>query len=314
MLRTYLKFKSPWVQLIVLILLVLGISQIAILISMPIVSKSLHIPLKTLIATLSGESKSPQAKEILVIYQTIQFFFLFLIPSLVFGYFADPHPSRFLGLHHTGNSKIAGQTIALVFLSFFAMALIGYLNEKIPLPKYLVDSEKKLNAAVETLAAAKNIKDLLLSVVLVGLFAAIGEELLFRSILQRIFIQLTKNPWWGIILTAIIFSAFHMQFSGFFVRFGLGIVLGALYWYSGSIWISILFHFLFNSLGVLLFYSKPEMAKDNSTSVLSSIPLFVVGALAIAGIIYLIQQLKKSSTTDYAKVYPEKPPIFDQQF
>jgi len=45
-------------------------------------------------------------------------------------------------------------------------------------------------------------------------------------------------------VTSIIFSIIHLSFYGFLVRFALGIVLGFIFYYSGSLWLSILFHFL----------------------------------------------------------------------
>jgi membrane protease YdiL (CAAX protease family) len=102
----------------------------------------------------------------------------------------------------------------------------------------------------------KNSKDLLVSIVLVGLLAAIGEELFFRGILQRIMIQIFRSPWLGIFVTAAIFSAIHGQFLGFIPRMILGIILGLLYWYSGSLLPAIAGHFVFNSLQILLVYYK----------------------------------------------------------
>ena len=82
----------------------------------------------------------------------------------------------------------------------------------------------------------KGPKDLLIMIFLVGMLPAIGEELFFRGILQKLFIQIFKKAWPGIIFTAFLFSAIHMQFMGFFPRMALGIILGALYWYSGSLY------------------------------------------------------------------------------
>ena len=55
-------------------------------------------------------------------------------------------------------------------------------------------------------------------------------------------------------ITAFIFSAIHLQFYGFLPRFLLGAALGYLFLFSGSIWASIVAHFINNALAVVLFF------------------------------------------------------------
>jgi membrane protease YdiL (CAAX protease family) len=306
MLRTYLKYKPAWLQLVVFGVLALLISQLVVAISLPVIGKSYDLSLKEMIGILEGDIKHPDAKIILTIFQTLQFFVLFLIPCLLFAYFADPDPSKFLGLDRFPKTNFFLLALALIVVGTFAVGLLGFINKIIPLPQKIIDMETKQNAAVETLAVAKNIKDLVLSIILVGLFAAIGEELFFRAVLQRIFIQWTKSPWVGIIITSIIFSAIHMQFSGFLPRFGLGLILGALYWYSGSLWPGILFHFLYNSLGVILVYLNPKSLQQEAPVEMTVIGTWLFGLASVFAVGYLILQLKKQSTTDYAAIYPDK--------
>jgi membrane protease YdiL (CAAX protease family) len=298
-------------QFLIFAILALIISRVGVLIATPIVSKTLHINISSLMEILKGKIKHPNAKTFFVIFQAIQFFVLFLIPTLLFAYYADPNPQKFLGLDNFSQKNFSRYTIVLVVLAFFMMGFLAYLNQFIPISKAALELEKKQNEAVETLALAKNGTDLILSIILVGLFAAIGEELFFRAALQRILIQWTKNPWMGIIITAIIFSAIHMQFSGFLVRFGLGIVLGAIYWYSGSIWLSILFHFLFNSLGVMIAYLKPSTIKKDTPIDIPAWTIIVLGLASCTAIYFIIQNMKKDSTTNYAEVYPKQPNFFD---
>ena len=122
--------------------------------------------------------------------------------------------------------------------------------------------------------------DLVLPVILVGALPAIGEELFFRGILQKLFIQIFKSAWPGIIFTGFLFSAIHMQFMGFLPRMALGIILGALYWYSGSIYISMLGHFVFNTINILLIYFKVADLDSNSSS---SLPFSFLGVAFIGG-------------------------------
>ena len=98
------------------------------------------------------------------------------------------------------------------------------------------------------------IGDLVVNLIIVALLAAVGEELLFRGSMQNIFLEWTKNKHAAVWITAVLFSALHAQFYGFLPRMLLGVVLGYLYIWSGSLWLSMLFHFLNNGLAVLFSY------------------------------------------------------------
>ena len=93
---------------------------------------------------------------------------------------------------------------------------------------------------------------------IISLLAALSEELLFRGVLQKILVDGTQRLHIGILLTAFIFSAFHLQFYGLIPRFFLGVLLGYAYYFSGSLWVPILMHFLNNFIAVLIFVLYKE--------------------------------------------------------
>ena len=76
----------------------------------------------------------------------------------------------------------------------------------------------------------------------------------FRGVFQRLFSELFKNIHWGIIVSAALFSAMHMQFYGFIPRMLLGVIFGYLLIWSGSLWIPIAAHFVNNAFGVIYYY------------------------------------------------------------
>ena len=51
---------------------------------------------------------------------------------------------------------------------------------------------------------------------------AIGEELLFRGAVQRLFLRWVRNPHVAIWVTGTLFSFIHFQFYGFLPRMVLG--------------------------------------------------------------------------------------------
>jgi len=91
-----------------------------------------------------------------------------------------------------------------------------------------------------------------LNFLMMAILPAIGEELIFRGIIQKQLNRWVSNPHLAIFLTAVFFSAFHMQFLGFLSRLLLGMLFGYLFYYSKNIWVPILAHFVNNSLALVL--------------------------------------------------------------
>ena len=96
--------------------------------------------------------------------------------------------------------------------------------------------------------------DLFFNVLVIAIIPAIGEELFFRGYLQEKMTQWLGKPDVAIIITAILFSAIHMQFQGFLPRFALGLILGYLFYWSGSLWLPIIAHLLNNAMAVTFSY------------------------------------------------------------
>ena len=101
-----------------------------------------------------------------------------------------------------------------------------------------------------------------------------------------LFIKIFKSPWAGIIAAAFLFPAMHLQFYGFLPRFVLGILLGLIYWYSGSLWAAMIAHFVYDASLIILTYFNPEMLNDETSVKLSNTAFlaavsFIIGSLAI---------------------------------
>lgn len=308
MLASAAKYRSPWIQLAVFVVLTLGIFMTVGSFGAALVAKMNGVSLTDVEKIMNGELKSSAARNIFAGMQILQFAALFLVPVILFALWADPkQPLKFAGLKNPWSVKYYGWAVLLMLVSIFVSGLAGFINDQIPLPENLAKLEAKQNAAVTAMAVSKTIPELLQSIFLVGLLAAVGEELFFRGAIQRILIQLTKSPWAGIIITALLFSAIHLQFAGFLPRLFLGIVLGAIYWYSGSLWPGILFHFLFNTLGVIAAYFNPDQLNKPDMAGASKYGIIFFGVASIAAVVYLLIVMKRNSKTEYAEVYPPKP-------
>lgn len=113
--------------------------------------------------------------------------------------------------------------------------------------------ETESNALIETFLRENSFGGVLINLLILALVPAICEEFFFRGFLQTS-LQSKYKPLVAILLTAFIFSFLHFQFLGFLSRMFLGAILGYVYYLSGNILTSILAHFAYNSLMVLIGY------------------------------------------------------------
>jgi uncharacterized protein len=138
----------------------------------------------------------------------------------------------------------------------------GDLNSKMHLPSWLsgvenwmIEKEDYATRVEGILLAPYNFRTMLFNVFMIGVIPAIGEELIFRGVFQRILTGLFKSGHLAIWVTAFLFSAFHFQFFGFIPRFILGLVFGYLFFWSGTLWLPVISHFVNNAVSVILAYS-----------------------------------------------------------
>ena len=312
--RNYLKTMAAWKQLLLFIGMAIGILLIFSFIGTMVLSGITGIPLLQIADESKWDFSNPRLIDFLLGMQFIQFLGLFLIPSLLFGYLSAPHPLHHLGFKKADNGVFYLLGLLLLLVSFPLVEQIGVWNRMIQFPpsmaKWIREKEDSAARIIEFMLSKHSVKALLMNIIFIAGLAAFGEELFFRGVLQRIFIRMFKNPWAGIIITAFLFSAIHMQFYGFLPRFLLGIFLGLIYWYSGSLWPAILAHFIYDASLITLAYFHPEMIKEESTGVLSNYQLIIPAIISLIFTLAIVRLMKKKSTISYEKIYADdyKPP------
>jgi len=174
--------------------------------------------------------------------------------------------------------------------------LLMYWNSLLIMPEFLSgveqwmqEMEAQLMELTVFLTDFQSIPELLTGILVIGVFAGVGEELFFRGLIQPKMQRYFQSPHLGIWITAFIFSAIHVQFYGFLPRMFLGALFGYLYHYSGSLFYPILGHILNNTFTLLLVYASNEGLIDldvQSTDTVSY-PGAVVGILVlILGFLY----------------------------
>ena len=239
----------------------------------------------------------------LMLLQAVNHLGTFFLPTLVYWYFIERRTwSQF---NKRPASAVAGLgLVALIVIAFMPFdALVIEWNQNLHLPETLEPveqwiraKEKGLEGITRYLTTFNTVGQFLVAMVVIAVIPAIGEEALFRGILQRNVSIWTGNVHVGIWVAAALFSAIHVQFLGFFPRMLLGALFGYLYVWSGNIWVPMLAHFVNNGFTVLMVYLR--QLKMTSLDIESTQAVPVVGALTAgiitAGLLYYFRQTNET--------------------
>jgi membrane protease YdiL (CAAX protease family) len=105
-------------------------------------------------------------------------------------------------------------------------------------------------ARVPQLEALMEVADLPLLVACVSLLPAFAEELVFRGLWARA-LAARLGPWPAILLTSLVFGAYHFSLVQLLPTALLGVLVAWASLRSGSLWLAMLVHALNNALAVL---------------------------------------------------------------
>lgn len=310
--QTYLKTKPILVQLLLFIGMAFGLFMILTIAGSFILTKVTGVSVLEIRDVDKWNPGDPRMIHFIRGLLLIQFLGLFLIPSVLFAYFSDPKPTQYLGLKQPQKHIYWILAVVAMFVAIPAVEYIGALNQKMNFgsqtQQWMKGMEEEAAKQIQFMLSKHTVGELLTNLVFISVFAGVGEEIFFRGILQRMFIRAFKNPWMGIVFTAAIFSAFHFQFFGFFPRLALGIVLGAIYWYSGSLWTAIIAHFVYDGSIIVLAYFNPAMVKNPDDSMINPNMLVPMAIVSLALTVGVILFMKKNSSASYAEVYRNDAP------
>ena len=218
---------------------------------------------------------------------------VFGVPAFIFARmtFRD-RPLYHLGFRPAERKNFYLLAILLLLFAFPLEEWLGVFNKHLPLPHWMVEDERTAEKTLNTLLAVKSSFDIVVNLIVVAVIPGIFEEMFFRGVVQRLLIQLTKRPWLGIVIAGFVFSFLHFEFEGFLPRMFLGILLGAAYWYSGSLWTPVLAHCFFNGIQVLAVTYYPTMM---NTSEDVHIPAYAT-LISLVIVVGLLATMRAQST------------------
>lgn len=238
---------------------------------------------------------NPEARFIPYIWwvQSMSAIGLFVVPGIVWAYYYDYNtPWEPLGFQYKAKLNTYAATTVLMVLVLPLVYAVYQLNQSMELPaawsaleKSLQEAEKTSEQTIQLLLTASGWSGLAMNIIVIALLPAISEELIFRGVLQNIMRRFFANPHLAIWLTAILFSAIHMQWYGFLPRMLLGALFGYLYFWSGQLSLAVLAHFVNNGIAVIAEYaSKTGKTPISETELLQSPWWLVLLSTLISGI------------------------------
>lgn len=259
----------PFTQLIFSLFIILVCFLLSFLFAILIAIPVFNIGFAELTRALS-DYNDPNNINFIKYLQTIQGIGLFVLPAFVIGYLHSKKTFKYLSFNRINPRSLISLTFFVFVFSIPIISYTGYLNSKLVLPEWMSgienwmqETEDRAKAATMVLLKMDSIGALLFNLFMIAIIPAIGEELIFRGVFQKIIGNWAKNMHIGIIISAFLFSAMHFQFYGFLPRLLLGILLGYIFYWSGTIWIPILGHFINNAAATISYYFAGDQVMES---------------------------------------------------
>lgn len=221
-------------------------------------------------------------------------FFTFLLPCIAYAIWryrsATLQELHLNKIPHLNNILYC---TVIILVAFNFVMLLMWINQQIPLTEAMIKGEEMAAEMTKNLLILDSRWELVITLFAVAVTPAIGEELMFRGILQPTFEKLFKNGHVAVWLSAILFSAIHFQMQGFIPRMFLGAILGYFYLWSRNLWVPIFAHFVFNGSQVLgKYFNKVEIETPNIEFSEIIIPS-LVSLMFLLGLGYLFWKFNK---------------------
>ena len=234
-------------------------------------------------------------------FQFVQSVGLFVVPPFLIAIISGVGIGNYLQINKAPKGKLLLIALAIMPVAMLLISFLGYLNSLVSFPDWVVAMEDAANTMAEKMLRTDNIFTFFANIVVIAVVPAIGEELIFRGLIQKYFIQWTKNIHFGVIITAIVFSTIHFQFLGFLPRMAMGLVFGYMLVYSKNIWYPIIAHFVNNAVAVLVIYIDPLQSvapNVSDESVGQIVGLGIVSLFLVVGLVIVFKRISEKSLSE----------------
>jgi uncharacterized protein len=300
--KPFFEHLPPYLKLIMLVVLVL-----VSLLFASLIGTVLAIPFfgQDAIQNMGNlkDYSDPAVISQLKYWQIVSQIGLFVIPVIAFVLFTARKKTEYLYLRSKPSFLFLAVALVIMLIGLPLINWMMELNMQLQLPQswsgidhWMRQTEDDANKLTEAFLVTTSSSSFMVNLLMIAVIPAIGEELLFRGLVMRLFREWTKNVHVAIFISGAIFSFIHFQFLGFLPRFMMGVMFGYMLYWSGSIWVPMLAHFINNATAVIVGFVAatwfPDL--DFNTFGSSNNPLIVIGStLMVALILYLCWRKRK---------------------
>lgn len=203
---------------------------------------------------------------------------------------------------------IFGLSLLFFFLCLPLTGVLLKLNSHLDLSfisrdlhTWFIQKEAENNALYELILGNRSAGSLWVNLIFMALIPAVAEELFFRGFMLNTLFGKFKNIHLSIVVSALIFALIHMQVLKLVPMMFLGIIFGYIVYWTGTIWTSVLAHFLNNAFAVYALYfvtdgNYDQVLNQQQYTPTTLVVLCVILALALA---YYIHKNAKSTLKNY---------------
>ena len=188
------------------------------------------------------------------ILTVVQDVVVFILPAVATAMLVTRRPATLLAIDTKPRAGFTLLAVATLIVAVPAMNAVIALNEALPLPDSMADSllamEAQADAMIAMLVGPHTVPNLIVGILIVGVFAGLSEEILFRGAFQRLLSTGGLSVHAAIWTAAAVFSLVHMEILGFLPRMLLGAYFGYTLVWGRSLWTPVILHAVNNSLYV----------------------------------------------------------------
>jgi uncharacterized protein len=300
-------FRHPLFSILVLSMISMGCLFISQALAVVIVQFVFQLTEAQILQLFSNNSTNlPNAKGIMLFIQGVSLLFGLGAGAWLHLQFIEKQRIRILNPSPLSQPKLLGYVFIGILMFLPALGYVVELNKELQFPAFLANFERfarqnedKLAELTKMLVKIESVGDFIAITLVIAVIPALSEELFFRGMLQNYLHKWFKNEHLAIWTGAIIFSAIHFQFFGFFPRMLLGAVLGYWYFWSGNLWFSIFGHFLNNFISVLtiFLYQKNIVKVDlEEQGAISPILALLSAMMLILSLYFFKKEFQKSKS------------------
>lgn len=248
-----------------------------------------------------NENSATKVINAVILLQFVSAIFIFLLPPVLFAYATHPKPMQYIGFRRPGKPIQLGLS-ALIILGILpvGMMMTGWLNQL-----SLGGVADEINAQNERITRAMlemtSVQGFLSTFVTIAILPAISEELFFRGVIFKLSAKRYKNIVAPVLISALCFTLLHGNIYGMPAIFIDGIILAVIYYLTGSLWCSILAHFINNGLQVALAYFGKNNVTIQAINDNNQLPWYmpVAGLLVFAVSMYLLWKNRTPLPADW---------------